>query len=103
MSAGRAALRGAVRADTDFLAAAGIMDYSLLVALDRREHVLAVGVIDYLRLYTWDKQLETVVKSSSAALLPGGGGKEPTIVSPLQYARRFRRAVARYFVVVPAQ
>lgn len=46
-------------------------------------------------------QLETVVKASSAALLPGGGGKEPTIISPGQYARRFRRALGRYFVVAP--
>ena len=42
-----------------------------------------------------------MVKASSAALLPGGSGKEPTIVSPGQYARRFRRAIARYFTVVP--
>jgi hypothetical protein len=28
-------------------------------------------------------------------------GKEPTIVSPKQYMRRFRAAIASYFTVVP--
>lgn len=28
-------------------------------------------------------------------------GKEPTIVSPKQYMRRFRTAISSYFTVVP--
>ena len=101
--AAAARLRVGVRADTEFLAAHGVMDYSLLVGCDAQAGVLSVAIIDYLRQYTWDKQLETVVKASGAALLAGGGGgKEPTIVGPAIYARRFRRAVARYFTVVPS-
>ena len=49
--------------------------------------------------YTWDKQLETWVKS--AGILGGGAGREPTIISPKQYCRRFRAAIGSYFTVVP--
>ena len=49
--------------------------------------------------YTWDKQLETWVKSSG---MLGGNGKEPTIGSPKQYMRRFRTAMQQYFTAVPA-
>lgn len=48
--------------------------------------------------YTWDKQLETWVKSSG---MLGGNGKEPTIISPKQYMRRFRAAMQQYFTPVP--
>ena len=79
------------------------MDYSLLVGLQPRRHRMAVGIVDYLRQYTWDKQLETYVKSSSAVLALGGGSAstQPTIISPKQYARRFRKAMRSYFVVIP--
>lgn len=50
------------------------------------------------RQYTWDKQLETWVKSAG---ILGGNGKEPTIISPKQYCRRFRGAISSYFTVVP--
>lgn len=54
--------------------------------------------MSHCRQYTWDKQLETWVKSSG---ILGGGGKEPTIISPKQYMRRFRAAIGGYFTVVP--
>jgi 1-phosphatidylinositol-3-phosphate 5-kinase len=76
------------------------MDYSLLAGIDRGTDELVVGVIDYLRLYTWDKQLETYVKFTG--VLGGGVAAEPTVISPVQYRRRFRKAMARYFVVVPS-
>lgn len=31
----------------------------------------------------------------------GGGGKEPTIITPVQYKRRFREAMDNYFLMVP--
>lgn len=37
--------------------------------------------------YTWDKQVETWVKKSG---ILGGAGKDPTVISPKQYSRRFR-------------
>jgi len=84
--------------DTNFLASLGVMDYSLLVGFNRSQHKLIVGLVDYVRQYTWDKQVESWVKKSG---LLGGAGKEPTIISPQQYARRFRTAMLSYFTVVP--
>lgn len=42
--------------------------------------------------------MESWVKESG---ILGGGGKEPTIVSPRQYRIRFREAMERYFLMVP--
>jgi hypothetical protein len=84
--------------DTNFLASLGVMDYSLLVGFNRIQQKLIVGLVDYVRQYTWDKQVESWVKKSG---LLGGAGKEPTIISPQQYARRFRAAMLSYFTVVP--
>jgi len=94
------ALDAALRRDAAFLSSLGVMDYSLLAGVDRRADELVVGVVDYLRQYTWDKQLETYVKQSG--LVGGGGpGKTPTVISPGQYEKRFATAMRRYFVCVP--
>ena len=39
----------ALWADTAFLATLGVMDYSLLVGVDKDNHVLAVSIIDFIR------------------------------------------------------
>ena len=52
---------------------------------------------DYLRKYTLDKQIETIIKTQ----LTSGEGKTPTVVSPKQYKERFRAAMWTYFVLVP--
>ena len=59
---------------------------------------LIVGIIDYIRQYTWDKHVENWVKMSG--IMPGPK-KEPTVISPKQYMKRFRRAMESYFMVVP--
>ncbi|GJT45678.1 putative reverse transcriptase domain-containing protein, partial [Tanacetum coccineum] len=41
-----------------------VMDYSLLVGVDEQNHELVLGIIDFMRQYTWDKHLETWVKAS---------------------------------------
>ncbi|KAL6045049.1 1-phosphatidylinositol-3-phosphate 5-kinase, partial [Balamuthia mandrillaris] len=89
----------AVWNDSLFLSELGIMDYSLLIGLDESTHELVVGVIDYMRKYTWDKQLETWVKWSG--IMGGGRGKVPTVISPKQYKTRFRAAMWLYFVMIP--
>jgi hypothetical protein len=53
------------------------MDYSLLVGVNKEKNELVFGIIDYLRQYTWDKQLETWVKTS---LVPKN--VLPTVISP---------------------
>ncbi|XP_020114885.1 putative 1-phosphatidylinositol-3-phosphate 5-kinase FAB1C [Ananas comosus] len=92
-------LERAVWNDTSFLASIGVMDYSLLVGIDDEKKELVIGIIDYMRQYTWDKQLETWVKA--AGILGGPKNTSPTVISPMQYKRRFRKAMSQYFLPVP--
>ncbi|KAI5124133.1 hypothetical protein M0805_000944 [Coniferiporia weirii] len=92
-------LRGALFNDTKFLADINVMDYSLVVGVDGNKNELVVGIVDYIRTYTWDKKLESWVKES--AFLTGAGKGEPTIVTPKQYRQRFLSAMERYFPLVP--
>lgn len=94
-------MKDALWRDTAFLQSIGVMDYSLLAGVDRSDGVLVVGIIDYLRQYTWDKQLETWAKTA-ATLGTSATAREPTVVSPVQYMRRFRAAMEEYFTSVPA-
>ncbi|EJD03732.1 uncharacterized protein FOMMEDRAFT_105874 [Fomitiporia mediterranea MF3/22] len=91
--------RGALYNDTKFLADINVMDYSLLVGVDSVKNELVVGIVDYIRTYTWDKKLESWVKEST--FLAGAGKGEPTIVTPKQYRQRFLTAMERYFPLVP--
>ncbi|XP_067015555.2 1-phosphatidylinositol 3-phosphate 5-kinase [Anabrus simplex] len=92
-------LMQAINSDTKFLASQSVMDYSLLVGLDQERKELVVGIIDYIRTYTWDKKLEAMVKYYGN--LGGGQGKLPTVVSPELYRARFIAAMHRYFLPVP--
>ncbi|KAG1366384.1 1-phosphatidylinositol-3-phosphate 5-kinase FAB1A [Cocos nucifera] len=94
-------LERAVWNDTSFLASIGVMDYSLLVGIDEEKHELVLGIIDFMRQYTWDKHLETWVKASG--ILGGPKNVSPTVISPKQYKKRFRKAMSAYFLVVPDQ
>jgi 1-phosphatidylinositol-3-phosphate 5-kinase len=75
------------------------MDYSLVVGVDSEKGELVIGIVDYIRTFTWsvllscamcdetglmarDKKLESWVKDS--AFLGGAGKGEPTIVTPKQ-------------------
>ena len=53
-----------------------------------------INVIDYVRKYTWDKQLEHVVKYIINGL------STPTIIRPNDYQQRFKRAIASYLIGV---
>ncbi|CAC5388449.1 PIKFYVE [Mytilus coruscus] len=88
-------LMNVISRDSQFLAANLVMDYSLLVGLDENSDELVLGIIDYIRTFTWDKKLETILKSA--------GGKLPTVVSPEIYKSRFLSAMTRYFLPVPDQ
>ncbi|XP_011079355.1 1-phosphatidylinositol-3-phosphate 5-kinase FAB1B [Sesamum indicum] len=94
-------LETAVWNDTAFLASVDVMDYSLLVGVDEEKHELVLGIIDFMRQYTWDKHLETWVKASG--ILGGPKNASPTVISPKQYKRRFRKAMTTYFLMVPDQ
>ncbi|XP_022718206.1 putative 1-phosphatidylinositol-3-phosphate 5-kinase FAB1D isoform X1 [Durio zibethinus] len=90
-------LQRAVWNDTTFLNSINVMDYSLLVGVDTQRRELVCGIIDYLRQYTWDKQLETWVKSS--LVVPKN--VLPTVISPKEYKKRFRKFMSTYFLSVP--
>ncbi|SCU98012.1 LAFA_0G14862g1_1 [Lachancea sp. 'fantastica'] len=91
-------LRASLWNDTLFLAKMNVMDYSLVVGVDNENHTLTVGIIDFIRTFTWDKKLESWVKERGFV---GGSTKEPTVVTPRQYKTRFRVAMERYILMVP--
>ena len=91
-------LSSAIRNDTGFLEANEMMDYSLLVAIDGHTNQLILGIIDYVRVYTWDKQLESLIKSTGGMF---AGGKAPTVVAPPVYKKRFEHSMGKYFTFVP--
>ncbi|KAK1755290.1 putative phosphatidylinositol-4-phosphate 5-kinase [Echria macrotheca] len=91
-------LRASVWNDTLFLARLDVMDYSLMIAVDEVKKELVVGIIDCIRTYTWDKQMENWIKNRGFV---GGGRRGPTITSPKEYKSRFREAMARYILQAP--
>ncbi|KAF9677415.1 hypothetical protein SADUNF_Sadunf08G0105300 [Salix dunnii] len=100
-SKAKRSLERAIWNDTSFLASVDVMDYSLLVGVDDERKELVLGIIDFMRQYTWDKHLETWVKATG--ILGGPKNAAPTIVSPKQYKKRFRKAMTSYFLTVPDQ
>lgn len=73
-----------------------VMDYSLLVGVDVEKKELVCGIIDYVRQYTWDKQVENWVKSF---VVPKN--QMPTVISPKEYKKRFRKFIDTHFLSVP--
>jgi len=56
---GKAQLCNAIWHDSTFLSSLNVMDYSLLVGIEKENGKIICGIIDYLRKYTWDKYLES--------------------------------------------
>ncbi|XP_055858683.1 putative 1-phosphatidylinositol 3-phosphate 5-kinase [Episyrphus balteatus] len=96
LSHSKAVLKDAINRDSSFLAKNQVMDYSLLVGLNNKSSTLVLGIIDYIRTYTFDKRVETLLKT-----LGSGMGKQPTIIPPECYMKRFTDAMDRYFYTVP--
>jgi 1-phosphatidylinositol-3-phosphate 5-kinase len=91
--------------DTLFLSKMGIVDYSLLLYINDKNNdksndkdnnlkhsLIRVGIIDYIRRYTWDKKLEHFVKTII------NGFNSPTIINPKDYKERFIAAIQSYFI-----
>lgn len=87
-------LNEAIARDSRFLTSISVMDYSLLVGVDKENKELVLGIIDYVRPFTWDKKIERVVKSVVSTELP-------TIIEPELYRERFCEAMDKYFESVP--
>ena len=69
------------------------MDYSLMAGFDDASRRLFVGIIDCIRTYTWDKELESWIKAR--------GKNKPTITSPRDYRNRFRVSMMQYVLQSP--
>ncbi|XP_049318083.1 putative 1-phosphatidylinositol 3-phosphate 5-kinase [Bactrocera dorsalis] len=98
LSHSKAVLKDAINRDSTFLEKNQIMDYSLLVGLNHDSSILVLGIIDYIRTFTFDKKVESFVKQTG---ILGGMGKLPTVISPERYKQRFIDAMDRYFYTVP--
>ena len=105
-------LKAAVHNDSLVLSKMNVVDYSLLLIIDMNPHLsgtkdkysphdnsnqnciksIRVGIIDYVRKYTWDKQLEHVGKIIINRL------QVPTIVNPVNYRERFKEAIDNFFI-----
>ncbi|KAI3972922.1 hypothetical protein MKX01_019580 [Papaver californicum] len=81
----------------DILQSINVMDYSLIVGVDNQKGELVCGIIDYLRQYTWDKQLESWVKLS--LVVPKN--VQPTVISPKEYRKRCKKFMSMYFICLP--
>ena len=110
-------LKIALYNDTMYLKKLEVVDYSLLIIFDNGRSgevetiengyysfkidnsfpekggntLIKLGIIDYIRKYTWDKKMEFYGKS----LLYG---ENPTIVDPNVYSDRFYKTISKYFV-----
>ena len=85
----------AINNDTLLLSKFDIVDYSLLLNIeedDNNKKKIRFGIIDYIRKYTWDKQLEHIYKTII------NGFNSPTIIKPLNYRTRFIEAIKSYFI-----
>ena len=82
----------AIENDTKFLSKRNLIDYSLLLIIDSKNSVIKMGIIDYLRLFTWDKQVESIGKKMIKA------GATPTIINAADYRKRFQEAMGKYFM-----
>ena len=78
--------------DVNYLRQRDIVDYSLLVVINRKTNAIKVGIIDYLRRYDWKKMIENKFKKISYF------GQDPTIVNPNQYADRFLLFMRKCFI-----
>ena len=80
--------------DSLFFSRSNIVDYSLLVIIDKEKKTVRFGIIDYIQQYTMEKMVESKFKAIIAA------GDVPTIVDPNPYKTRFQEAIRKYFIGV---
>lgn len=90
-------LKAAIHNDCLLLSKMNIMDYSMFIIIDDISNglfnikTLRLGIIDYVRKYTWDKQLEKIGKKMIFR-------ENPTVDNPQNYKERFKEAMSSYFI-----
>lgn len=107
-------LKDALSNDSLFLATHQVIDYSLFASIENLAacRTISVGIIDFLRQFTWDKKLESVVKAVNSNLAQLGtlfsNADEqpdntvemmvaPTVIRPDLYAKRFVTNISTLF------
>eukprot|EP00916_Digyalum_oweni_P009736 GHVL01016432.1.p1 GENE.GHVL01016432.1~~GHVL01016432.1.p1 ORF type:complete len:831 (-),score=166.18 GHVL01016432.1:2013-4505(-) len=84
--------------DSSFLAQLQVVDYSLFAAINTDTGAVRLGMIDFFRAYTWDKQLETMAKSVAMGVT--APGETPTVLSPAIYKHRFQSEIRSFFMAI---
>jgi hypothetical protein len=84
-------IESAIQNDTSFLCRAGVIDYSILMLFDEERREVVLGLIDYLHQFDFLKKMESTSKASLTF-------RNPTVISPVSYRRRFVNAMHRYLV-----
>jgi 1-phosphatidylinositol-3-phosphate 5-kinase len=78
--------------DSSFLKSCNVIDYSLLLVINKSSRKVMIGIIDYLQHYTFDKVIENTYKSVL-------GSEMPTVVDPAKYRSRFFDTIVnKYFM-----
>ncbi|RLN51254.1 hypothetical protein BBJ28_00009686 [Nothophytophthora sp. Chile5] len=67
------------------------LEWSQLLRFDDNKRQVIVGLIDYLHQFDFLKKMESTSKASLTF-------RNPTVISPISYRRRFMNAMNRYFV-----
>lgn len=80
-----------------FLSKSNVVDYSLLLIINKRERWIWVGIIDYCQQYNLEKVIESKFKEVINA------GKMPTIVNPETYKTWFEDQMKLYFIGVKSE
>ena len=85
-------LRQCIESYGDFFLIGEAVDYSLLAGVDVKNHVITVGIVDYMHSYDLLKRIEFLAKNSIG---------DSTIKPPPIYYKRFIEGLDRYFLPVP--
>ncbi|CAD8067473.1 unnamed protein product [Paramecium sonneborni] len=85
-------LEKALESDSQFLLDVAVVDYSLLLIIDKQNHQIKLSIIDYLQCYDFMKKMETKLKTAINL------GTDPTIINPAEYKQRFIDAMKKYFM-----
>ncbi|CAD8068266.1 unnamed protein product [Paramecium sonneborni] len=85
-------LEKALESDSQFLLDVAVVDYSLLLIIDKQNQQIKLSIIDYLQCYDLKKKMETTLKTAINL------GTEPTIINPKEYQERFMKAMKEYFM-----
>jgi len=85
-------LKKSIHNDTLLLSKMNVIDYSLLAVIDEKNKTIKAGIIDILREFNNAELLEYHAKRAINL------GENPTIIEPISYKKRFRKAMNRYFI-----